>query len=297
MLAVHNVSTPPRRVNTGLKNTKTTPSKSCKLPVSSHCSSDSDSSHQDFQPKKRFRFDTNYCGLESTLRQMNVEQEGENSPDETSRPSNSSFLTNFGSNRKRQSSLSFSPTQNKNNNQIAAKNGLKSCSNTYFQKQQEQQQQQSQNSNPTNQQFKSQQLFNKCFSTPKSNQQSSSSSTNFSTSFEQDSAIETNNPLMKTFVKKFNYKRRLKHLPSQTQNSTTINKSPSSISLKNTGNKLHLADALTIFEEMLSEREEKLREEFHMELQNKLAEQYEQFVRYNEDAVRAKFDNSCSYLS
>ena len=69
---------------------------------------------------------------------MNVEQEGENSPDETSRPSNSSFLTNFGSNRKRQSSLSFSPTQNKNNNQIAAKNGLKSCSNTYFQKQQEQ---------------------------------------------------------------------------------------------------------------------------------------------------------------
>ena len=102
---------------------------------------------------------------------------------------------------------------------------------------------------------------------------------------------------MKTFVKKFNYKRRLKHLPSQTQNSTTINKSPSSISLKNTGNKLHLADALTIFEEMLSEREEKLREEFHMELQNKLAEQYEQFVRYNEAAVRAKFDNSCSYLS
>merc|ERR1711941_35808 len=125
MLAVHNVSTPPRRVNTGtLNNTKSTPTKSCrKLPVSNHCSSDSDSSHQEvFQPKKRFRFDTNYCGLESTLRQMNVEQEGENSPDETSMPttSSSSFLTNFGSNRKRQSSLSFSPTKN-NNNQTAAK--------------------------------------------------------------------------------------------------------------------------------------------------------------------------------
>jgi len=290
MLAVHNVSTPPRRVNTGLKN-KTTSSKSCKLPVSSHCSSDSDSSHQDFQPKKRFRFDTNYCGLESTLRQMNVEQEGENSPDETSMPTTSSFLTNFGSNRKRQSSLSFSPTRN-NNNQIAAKNGLKSCSNTYSLTTHN-------NNNPTNQQFKNQQLFNKSFSTPKSNQQQlpSSSSSTFSTSFEQDSTIETNSPLMKTFVKKFNYKRRLKHLPSQTQNSTAINKSPSSISLKNTGNKLHLADALTIFEELLSEREEKLREEFHMELQNKLAEQYEQFVRYNEDAVRAKLDNSCSYLS
>ena len=29
---------------------------------------------------------------------------------------------------------------------------------------------------------------------------------------------------------------------------------------------------LTIFEEMLNEREEKLKEEFHMELQNRLAE-------------------------
>ena len=77
----------------------------------------------------------------------------------------------------------------------------------------------------------------------------------------------------------------------------SLNKNPSSISLKTTGNRLHLADALNIFEEMLGEREEKLKEEFHLELQGRLAEQYEQFVRYNEDAVRSKFDNSCSYLS
>ena len=228
---------------------------------------------------------------------MNVEQEsGENSPDETSMPSSSSFLTNFGSNRKRQSSLSFSPTKNNNNNQLAARNGLKSCSNSHFQQSSLTSPQNNNNSTNQTAQFKSQQLFNKNFSTPKSNQQLLSNSS--STSNEQDSVIQTNSPLMKTFVKKFNYKRRLKHLPSQIQNNNNnLKKSPSSISLKNTGNKLHLADALTIFEEMLSEREEKLKEEFHMELQNKLAEQYEQFVRYNEDAVRAKFDNSCSYLS
>jgi len=331
MIALHNVSPSQRRVNTGLKNTTTAASKSCKL-VSSHCSSDSDSSHQDL-PIKRFRFDANYCGLESTLRKMNVEQDGENSPEEM--PA-SSFLTNFGSNRKRQSSLSFSPTKNNNNNnntQSAANSNknnasrnLKSSSNAYLQKQQ-QSYQNSQNSNSqmpqnsetpknsknpqnfqnphnsqnphdfnsqnftlqnlTSQQETSQNSLHLLHTTPKS----VNSSINLN-----DEAICCNSHLKKHFEKKFNYKRRLKHLPSQTQ-SKNLSKSPSSLSLKNNANRLHLADALSIFEEMLSEREEKLKEEFHMELQNKLAEQYEQFVRYNEDAVRAKFDNSCSYLS
>lgn len=327
MLAIHNVS-PQRRVNTGLKST-TTGSSSCKQ-VLSHCSSDSDSSQE--LPQKRFRFDANYCGLESTLRKMNVEQDGENSPEEL--PA-SSFLANFGPNRKRQSSLSFSPTKNNNinnnsqsaagPNRATASRSSKSSSNAYLQKQQitsSQNGQNSQNSqnpqNPQNHQnqantpqFQNQQLFNKNynaqgeqFSTPKSSNQLNehqSSSSNFeSTSIEP---VEVSSPLKKSFEKKFNYKRRLKHLPSQQHLSNSqlakhsLNKSPSSISLKTTGNRLHLADALNIFEEMLGEREEKLKEEFHLELQGRLAEQYEQFVRYNEDAVRSKFDNSCSYLS
>merc|ERR1711879_705671 len=87
MLAVHNVSPASQRVNT---------SKS----VSKHCSSDSDSEPPIFT-NKRFKFDTNYCGLESTLREMNVETEnGEISPEEMIN-STPSFLSQFGSNRKR----------------------------------------------------------------------------------------------------------------------------------------------------------------------------------------------------
>merc|ERR1711953_1232988 len=69
MLAVHNVSPASQRVNTAKS-------------VSKHCSSDSDSEPPIFK-HKRLKFDTNYCGLESPLREMNVETEnGEISPEE-----------------------------------------------------------------------------------------------------------------------------------------------------------------------------------------------------------------------
>ena len=180
-----------------------------------------------------------HCGLESTLRKMNVEQDGENSPEEL--PA-SSFLANFGPNRKRQSSLSFSPTKNNNinnnsqsaasPNRATASRSSKSSSNAYLQKQQNTSSQNPQNSqnsqnpqnhqNPPNHQannhanspqFQNQQLFNKNynaqgeqFSTPKSSNQLNehqSSSSNFeSTSIEP---VEVSSPLKKSFEKKFNY--------------------------------------------------------------------------------------------
>ena len=181
-----------------------------------------------------------HCGLESTLRKMNVEQDGENSPEEL--PA-SSFLANFGPNRKRQSSLSFSPTKNNNinnnsqsaasPNRATASRSSKSSSNAFLQKQQNTSSQHPQNSqnsqnpqNPQNSQnhqnhqnqantpqFQNQQLFNKNynaqgeqFSTPKSSNQLNehqSSSSNFeSTSIEP---VEVSSPLKKSFEKKFNY--------------------------------------------------------------------------------------------
>merc|ERR1711879_760582 len=261
MLAVHNVSPASQRVNT---------SKS----VSKHCSSDSDSEPPIFT-NKRFKFDTNYCGLESTLREMNVETEnGEISPEEMIN-STPTFLSQFGSNRKRNANSfnSSSPLRSQFAATPQAPRTLKSTTqsrNLLFDSRKQQQQN-----------------FNSILNTNQTTPSSTSTSKDLNT-------VKVDSALKRAFEKKYNYKRRLRHLPSQEQNQQT---SPSSISLKNLNNRVHLADALAIMEEMLTEKEEKLREEFHLELQNKLAEQYEQFVRYNEDAVRSKFDNSCSYLS
>ena len=286
MLAVHNVSPPPKRLNK-LKSPCTTLHGSCK---STH-NSDSDSSTNStkiLKPYKRFKFDNNskYCGLENTLRQMNVEHKsGENSPEEFPCSSSNSFLTIFGSSRKRQSSLShsFSQSWSPQNPQFDADKSKSTSVTNRFNK--------NFNNSPT--QFKNKPLFNNKFNEFNDTAKSSDSKQDFKNSSDSE-AVEIKSDLKKPFIQKFNYKRRLKHLPSQLKN---LNKSPSSISLKNTGNTVHLADALTIFEELLNEREEKLKEEFNMELQNQMAEQYEQFVRYNEDAVRSKVDNSCSYLS
>lgn len=266
MLAVHNVSPASQRVNT----TKS---------VSKHCSSDSDSDAPIYK-HKRFKLDTtNYCGLESHLREMNVETEnGEISPEEMVN-STPSFLSQFGSNRKRNANSfnSSSPLRS----QFAASSS-QSSSPVSRSKATTQQQR-----NSLFDSRKQQPNFNTIFNTNQSTPTSTSTSKEYS-------SVKVDSTLKRVFEKKYNYKRRLRHLPSQEQNQQL---SPTSISLKNLNNRVHLADALAIMEEMLMDKEEKLREEFHLELQNKLAEQYEQFVRYNEDAVRSKLDNSCSYLS
>merc|ERR1739848_16816 len=129
------------------------------------------------------------------------------------------------------------------------------------------------------------------------------------------SSSSAQTPTRKNFESKYNYLRRLKQLPSQlsaqsqhntpvspamsSASSSSIMSSQSSTSLNlNKTNKVYLDDALRIFEDMLTEREERLKMEFKIELEKKLAEQYDQFIKYNEEFIRSQISqSSCSYLS
>jgi len=134
-------------------------------------------------------------------------------------------------------------------------------------------------------------------------------------------------PLRSKFENKYNYIRKLKQLPSQlakinstnsfsaSTSATSISSqmsssstaasgvmaSPSSGTLSSSSSltkKIHVDDALRIFEEMLAEREEQLKMEFKAELEQKLGEQYDQFAKYNEEFIRNQISqSSCSYLS
>lgn len=52
-----------------------------------------------------------------------------------------------------------------------------------------------------------------------------------------------------------------------------------------------------ICEQMLNEREEKLREQYDVVLTTKLAEQYDAFVKFTYDQIQRRFEGAPSYLS
>lgn len=87
------------------------------------------------------------------------------------------------------------------------------------------------------------------------------------------------------------------------QNPSLLSPSTSNVSISSKGSssgseKVNVEDALKIFEEMLSDREKTIQEEFRVELEKQLSEQYDQLMRYNEEYVRSSISsNNCSYLS
>jgi len=111
--------------------------------------------------------------------------------------------------------------------------------------------------------------------------------------------------LRRTFEQRYAYRKRLKQLPSQKSRTISPASSSTSLSSQHSGqgtsgssDKVNVDDALKIFEEMLADREETLRNEFKEEVQKQLSEQYDQLMRYNEEYVRSQISSSsCSYLS
>jgi hypothetical protein len=129
--------------------------------------------------------------------------------------------------------------------------------------------------------------------------------------------------LKSIFENKYKYYKRLKQLPSQQQQqgvnscntslgnhlSCSLQNSMSQVS--NSGcstststsssiqkpKKVILEDAIKILEMILVEQEDKMKEEFNIELQSRLNDQYDSFVKYNEEYVKANRNFDCSYLS
>merc|ERR1712226_1185098 len=159
---------------------------------------------------------------------MNVETEnGEISPEEMVN-STPTFLSQFGTSRKRNANSfnSSSPIRSQFATSPQVSKSLKSTTqnrNILFDSRKQQQQ-------PN---------FNSILNTNQTTPSSTSTSKDLTT-------IKVDSALKRVFEKKYNYKRRLRHLPSQEQNQQT---SPSSISLKSLNNRVHLADALAIMEE------------------------------------------------
>lgn len=65
----------------------------------------------------------------------------------------------------------------------------------------------------------------------------------------------------------------------------------------NTNKKIFTDDAIYILEKILLEHESQMKEEFEEELRKRLNDQYESFVRYNEEYMKNNKSFDCSYLS
>lgn len=249
-------------------------------------------------PTKRLKFSANSCGLESSLSEMNVEgsspEYGYATP---TRVEDLPIVKNANSSRKR-GICSFSsspPSASHPRLEEATMNALQTLT--------------------------QQSLKQMCHNSSKSLKKAVTSPRKLATrqpKFCPTPSTCIDNPmndsmddetpavsvLRRTFEQRYAYRRRLKQLPSQmSQNPSLLSPSTSNVSISSRGSssgsdKVHVEDALKIFEEMLSDREKTIQEEFRVELEKQLSEQYDQLMRYNEEYVRSSISsNNCSYLS
>jgi len=95
--------------------------------------------------------------------------------------------------------------------------------------------------------------------------------------------------LKSEFESKFKYFKKLKQLPSQTnKNSTLTDEKPK---------KVYLDDAIKVLETILVDYKSQMDQEFSLQLNQRMSDQYETFRRYEEKYVKDHKKSDCSYLS
>lgn len=275
-------------------------------------------------PKKRLKFSTNYCGLESGLSEMNVESNNSGNGYITpTRVDDLPVVMNANSSRKRSlcafaaspPALGHARLQDATINTLQKKLSqhqlqssslltMRQCSSqspaiSSFSSFDAQRPLKIAHVSPRKVAYRQTQFF----PTPSTVPDSTNSSCD---AMDDEQAQHPVSVLRRTFDQRYTYRRRLKQLPSQrsrAQQGLLLSASSSSTSVNSQTHvsprdKVEVEDALKIFEDMLGEREQTLRDEFRQELEKQLGEQYDQLMRYNEEYVRTSIStNNCSYLS